>query len=90
MAWSTPLAVLLDASIAACRGQRDRAAELCEAAAKGFDAAGMLLHAAAARRRQGALLEGDKGAALIARADAWMATQAIKNPTRMTAMLAPS
>ena len=58
-------------------------------AGDGFDAAGMGLYAAAARRRLGELLGGDEGQTLVARADAWMRLQRIENPPRMTEMLAP-
>jgi hypothetical protein len=49
----------------------------------------MRLYAAAARRRLGRLIGGDAGKALLVEADTWMASQGIKNPARMTAMLAP-
>ena len=49
----------------------------------------LLLHAAAARRRLGELLGGEKGAALIAQADEWMAGEGIQNPVRMTEVIAP-
>jgi hypothetical protein len=75
--------------VAAHGGDRDRAAELFEQAARGFDSVDLLLHAAAARRRLGELVAGERGASLIAAADAWMAGQKIKSPQRMTAMLAP-
>ncbi len=84
MAWSEPLAILIRACIAARRG--DRAEHLYEQAVRGFDATGLALHAAVTRRRLGEL-RGD--AQLIAAADAWMASQKIQNPARITAMLAP-
>jgi serine/threonine protein kinase len=59
------------------------------AAAAGFEVAGMALHAAAADRRLGELLGGDKGQKLIANANAWMAGQNIANPGRMTALYTP-
>ena len=58
-------------------------------AAEGFEACGMELFAAATRRQLGRLLGGDEGRTLIARADTWMAGQAIRRPDRMTACLAP-
>lgn len=70
-------------------GDRDRAIHMFEHAARGFEEADMLLHAAAARRRHGTLLGSAHGASMVAAAGAWMATQAIKSPERMTAMLAP-
>jgi hypothetical protein len=49
----------------------------------------MGLYAAAARRCLGLMVGGDEGRDLVAVADAWMAAQTIRNPERMTAMLAP-
>jgi serine/threonine protein kinase len=89
MAWSAPLGLLIRACIAARRGDQHAAVRLFEETARGFDAADMLLHAAATRRRLGTLLSGDQGTSLIAAADAWMTDQKIQNPERMTAMLAP-
>jgi hypothetical protein len=89
MAWSHPLAVLIRACVAAGRGDHAIAGELFAQAARGFDDADLLLHAAATRRRLGELLGGAKGAALVEEADAWMTGQKIKSPPRMTAMLAP-
>ncbi len=85
-AWSRPLAIQIRACVAARRGDRAAAAALFDEAARGFANADMLLHAAAARRRRGELTGTP---ALIDAADAWMATQKIRNPARMTAMLAP-
>ena len=49
----------------------------------------MLLHAAAMRRRQGEILGGDQGRALLRAADASMQRQKVANPERMTDLLAP-
>jgi serine/threonine protein kinase len=89
MAWSVPLAQLIRAGVAASRGDRSRAEALLAKAVTGFDAADMGLFAATTRRRHGQLLGGDAGRDLMTRADAWMADQQIKNPSRMTAMHAP-
>jgi hypothetical protein len=49
----------------------------------------MALYAAAARRRLGELVGGAAGRALVEGADAWMASQQVRNPARMTNLLAP-
>ena len=87
--WGDALAILLRAGVAATQGETARALSLLEPAETGLAAADMALHAAAARRRRGELLGGDAGRGLVAAADAWMADQTIRNPARMTAMLAP-
>ena len=87
--WGDPLALLLRASVAAMRGETSRAVPLLESAEAGLVAAEMALHAAAARRCRGELIGGETGHGLVAAADAWMTGQSIKNPERMTAMLAP-
>ncbi|XXX81277.1 AAA family ATPase [Sorangium sp. So ce134] len=87
--WSEGLAHLLAAGIAAVRGDRETAAQLACEAARGCEAAHMGLYAAAARRCLGALVQGDRGRRLVAEADAWMASQGVLNPPRMTAVLAP-
>ena len=89
MPWATPLARLLEAGVAAARGDRVRArASLVEAAA-GLDDAGLALYGAAARARLGALEDGAQGQAMVANATAWLAGQGVKRPDRMIAMLAP-
>jgi eukaryotic-like serine/threonine-protein kinase len=89
MAWGEPVADLALAGVAALRGDLAAAAGRCAAAARAFDAADMALHAAVARRRQGLLVGGDEGGALIVAAEAWMRGQKISSPARWTAMLAP-
>jgi eukaryotic-like serine/threonine-protein kinase len=89
MPWSDPLAALLRAAAAACRGEADAAVQLLIDAIRGFEAAGMALYEAAARRRLGELLQGDEGCVAVAQARTWMLDQGIVNPDRMTAMLVP-
>ena len=89
MRWSDPLASLLRAGIANMEGDTARAEQLLGAAVDGFDRAAMKLYAAAARRRLGILVGGERGRELVCRADNWMASQTIKNPPLMTGMLAP-
>ncbi len=89
MTWVDPLAALVLAGVADHRGETARAMALLVSAEDGFTAADMGLHVACVRRRRGELLGGDMGRSLVDTADAWMTGQAIKNPQRMTAMLAP-
>jgi len=89
MAWSNPLATLMHAALAKQRGEISTSVALAEKALKGFEAAGMALYAAAARRRLGELVGGDRGQELIARADEWMHRQQIKNPQAFKRLLAP-
>jgi len=49
----------------------------------------MALMAAAAARRLGVLLGGDEGAAEVARSDGWMVAQGVRDPERLTRVLAP-
>ena len=54
-----------------------------------FEAADTFFYAAAARRCQGLLVGDADGGVLVAEADTWMKNEGIRNPERMTAMLAP-
>ncbi len=87
--WATALARLTRATIAATKGDRERAAGLAGEADALLTAADMRLCAAAARRRRGQAIGGDEGRAVVAAVDVWMAGNTIKNPARVTAMLAP-
>ena len=71
------------------RSDQTRAIALLEKAAKDFDDSHMSLYAAAARRRLGEMIEGDRGRQLVAQTEEWMTKQQIKNPTRMMNLLAP-
>ena len=55
----------------------------------GFDATRMALYAAAARRCRGLLVGGETGRGHVEAADSWMRGELIRNPERMTAMVAP-
>jgi uncharacterized protein HemY len=89
MSWSQPFATLVRATIAHQRSDVGRANALLLEAARGFERAEMRLHAAAVRRRLGEKLRDERGRQMITEADAWMATQNIKNPEAMTRMVAP-
>jgi hypothetical protein len=49
----------------------------------------MRLHAVTAQRRLGEILGGDQGRELIQQADDWMTRQQIKNPVKITNLMAP-
>ncbi len=84
-----PYCRLLRAALARERGDTERAMALLSVAAEGFDAADMVLYAAAARRHLGRMAGGEPGQNLVRDADALFARETVKNPERMAAMLAP-
>jgi eukaryotic-like serine/threonine-protein kinase len=89
MAWSNPLALMIRSGLAKRSGDAARAATLLTKAIEGFEAANMAMYAAAARRRLGETLSGDRGRELIDQADDWMRRQQIKNPSSFANLLAP-
>jgi serine/threonine protein kinase len=89
IAWAEALAQLVCAGVAMGRHDAGGARQLLEDAAGRFDAAGLRLHAAAARRRLAELVPGDQGRRLVEQADVWMISQNVRRPDRMTALLAP-
>ncbi len=88
MSWSDGFALLLNAAIAAQTGDRGTAEQRLATAVDTFDRADMKLYAAGARRRLG-LIQGERGRPLVRDAEAWMASQAIRNPRSMTRLIAP-
>ncbi len=89
MPWSTPLARLLQGGIASVEGNEPLAVGCLEDALDRFERAEMQWYAAVTRRRLGALRRDEPGHALFEQATAWMASQGIKDPIRITRMLAP-
>jgi hypothetical protein len=83
---AAPFAAAIRAALAEDADVRRR--ELTAALA-GFEAAHMTLYASACRDRLGALVGGSEGEALRAEATAWFATQRVRDPARMVAMLMP-
>ncbi len=82
-------AATIQAAVQQQRGDRVGAVGWLREAAAGFARVSMALHAQAVRRRLGQLLGGDEGRALVQAADAFITAQAIVEPARMAAMLAP-
>ena len=89
MPWSNPIALVLQGGLAYLDGEKPLAVDCLHDAADRFERADMRLHSAAARRRIGALQGDAAGRELQRQAEAWMATQQIKNPVGMTRMLTP-
>jgi hypothetical protein len=87
--WMMPLAQLLEAGIAARRGDVAGAAQRLEGADAGLEKAGMPLFAAAARWQRGMLVGGEEGRDLVAAAEAWMRAEAIAAPARFAELLVP-
>ncbi len=86
--WADPLAQLVRAGIASVRGEERCARELLVAAAAGFEAADMELHAAVSRRLRGRLKGGD-GKRLIREADRWLTDQGVADVERLARVIAP-
>jgi eukaryotic-like serine/threonine-protein kinase len=87
--WARGMAALIRAGGESVLGDKEQARGGLMHAAEMLDAADCAHFAAAARRHLGGLIGGDQGREFIERADAWMQSQAIRNPQRMAACLAP-
>jgi hypothetical protein len=82
-------AAVLEAGLACDEQQPGRAAELLQAATVIFDATGLKLYGAAARRRQGQWMGGEAGRALAIAGEAVMHGQGVIDIEATTEMLAP-
>ncbi len=80
---------LLRAGVAVSRAAPSEAVRFLRDAVTVAEEDGFGLIAALARRRLGALLGGDEGAALVAAADAFMTGEGIRRPERIAAVYAP-
>ena len=89
MPWSDPLGLLMEAGIASVERRDADAERKLQDAAERFERAEMGLYAAVTKRRLGVLRGGPHGHRLQEEAEAWMATQSVKNPVALTRMLAP-
>jgi hypothetical protein len=89
MPWAIAQGRVILAAVAFATGDQDTAVAELRRAIGRFDSTGMALHAAAARRRLGAVLQGDEGQALITEAEAGMARAGVANVDGVVRMLAP-
>jgi serine/threonine protein kinase len=89
VAWIRAQVAVLRAGVAWLDGDEAAARAHLDAAVAGFDAVEMALHAAAARRRRGALVGGAAGQADRDAADRVMRAEMIANPAAMTLLWAP-
>jgi serine/threonine protein kinase/tetratricopeptide (TPR) repeat protein len=85
----TASATMIRGGLAAYAGDRGRAQELLERAARMFHDCNMNLCAMAVRRRLGELRGGEEGQGLVSQADGWMTGQTVQNPPAMTALFLP-
>jgi len=89
MPWGNAFAKQIYASIAAIKGEKEKATKLLAETEKNFESVDMLLYATAVRHRRGELLGNDQGNHLIETSRLWMSNQQIKNSSAITNMLVP-
>jgi len=87
--WGAAVAHLVRAGIAAERDQRELAIERLAMADRGFRDVGMSLHLMITRWRHGSLIGGEQGRAMVDASRAWMIDQGIRNPNRVSQVVAP-
>jgi serine/threonine protein kinase len=89
MPWTAPLAAMVTALAENAEGNRAAAAAQLRIAIASAEAAGMPMHAMAARYCLGGLLGGDEGRELTSTAHAAMTAQTIRNPERWVGIYLP-
>lgn len=89
VAWATPLALSLEAGIAAVTGDRGRSIAELATAAQAYRAVDMALHAAAADHERGRAIGGDEGRALLRRAETSMIDEQVSRSERLASTLVP-
>ena len=87
--WGTGTSELIEASIQLLSGKRTEAITSFGQAEALFDAGGMRLHSAVARRARGLLLADEAGRELIEAAEADLSAEGIANLERFSAVVAP-
>ncbi|MBI2897443.1 MAG: AAA family ATPase [Deltaproteobacteria bacterium] len=87
--WAAALAGLTRAQLALLDADPRVAEQELAAAIVSFEAADMMLHAAAARLRLGELVGGAEGARLTGTAWKWLASQRVRRPEALAAVIAP-
>jgi len=83
VAWTQPYGRLIEAGVAIARKNDERAVALLRESAEGLDRVDMFSHAASARLVLGEMLGGSEGEALVNQANAWFASQGVRNPRAM-------
>ncbi len=86
---SAPIATLIEAAAAYVAGSTTDACAGLAAAIDAFDAVDMRLYSAVCRRRLGMLQRDDTARSLLESSEAWMAAQGIRNPARISGLIAP-
>ena len=89
MPWTSALAAIVRAAADNAAGRRAPAIAALRTAVQASEAAGMAMHAAAARCRLGQLLGGDEGDALARGAAQAIAAEGIRNVSRWVAIYLP-
>jgi hypothetical protein len=87
--WSLGLATILSGMLAQREGESAKAAFLLATGAERLETVGVLLYAAAARRRKAELLPEGERAAALREADAWFSKRGVKNPETFVKSLLP-
>ena len=82
-------ALMLDSGAAHLKGSSEPAVRLMRKTLQRLEDTETLLYAAATRRHLGLLLGNDEGHEMLEAGDAWMASEGVKRPDRMGAMLVP-
>ena len=89
MPWGNAFAKQIHASIAAIKGEKEKAIKLLVETEKNFESVDMLLYATVVRSRRGELLANLEGKQLIETTNNWIKNQQIKKPDAMANMLVP-
>ncbi len=85
-----PMAALLRAAVARREGDDAQALRWLSVAEEGARAHSMAPLAAFIQRRRGEVLGGDEGRALVEQSEAWAASQSVRAPARLAAIMTPS